>query len=230
MKNNICFFCLLILIVSCNNTQEEKKKNINNEDQTNIQTKKSEELKSNTPKTSSSTDSNYGDITTIKKWFGEINASISNYKKKENTDIDIYKDSTPDKYSYESEEIYQLAMVHLERYYENNELKKAVVKFDGHQEDQVSEYYFWNNSLFFVYKTKVYYSKPKSSDDFAKSNKETAENRFYFQNDKLIRWLDNDKNQVDLADAAAKKMEEEILSDSYLYSNIKSDTTTQYMT
>ncbi len=224
MKNNVYFFCLILLIVSCNNTKKEENKTLNTKENTYIQIEKKEESRTGTSKTplkSSSIDKESEEIVSIKKWFSEINSSISNYKKKENKDIDIYKDSNPEKYSYESERIYRLAMVDLERYYESNELRKAIVRFYGYQEDLISEYYFWNDSLFFVFKTEINYLKSKSADDFTESDKKKMESRFYFQNGKLIRWLDHNKKQMNLTDVKAKKIEQEILSDSRLYRNIK---------
>jgi len=160
------------------------------------------------------------DILTIKKWFQEINSSIPTYTKIVSEDINVHKDINPDNYSFEGASVYQMAIANLERYYQNDGLKKAIVKFDGPQGQLVSEYYFQDNSLFFVFKTRVSYSKPKWSEDFKESDKTVTEDRFYFKDGKLIRWLVPNKEMVDLTSGEARKNEQEILSDSRLYTNI----------
>lgn len=83
----------------------------------------------------------------------------------------IYKDICPNNYSFESEEIFRLAITKMERYYDENILRKAIVKFDRDRQDLVSEYYYKNDSLIFVFKTKIDYNKPKWSEAFHKRRK-----------------------------------------------------------
>jgi hypothetical protein len=98
-------------------------------------------------------------------------------------------------------------------------LRKAVVQFDGGRADLISEYYFWNDTLIFVLKTRTDYEKPKWADDFNATSKTIKENRYYFNKDELIQWIESDKKQVDLS-KVDKKIEKEIISDSKLYMHI----------
>ena len=88
-------------------------------------------------------------ITEIKKKYAAINDSIDKYDKETNNDINVYKDLNPNNYSFESTNIYRLATIHLDRFYDNGKLRKAVVQFSGDREVLISEYYFWDDKLFF---------------------------------------------------------------------------------
>ena len=159
-------------------------------------------------------------IEQIRNEYNLINKSLDSYTKVENNDINVYKDLNPDNYSFESEDIYQLAIINMIRYYDSVEIKKAVVKFDGDRQDLISEYYFKNDSLFFVFKTRIDYKNPKWSDDFNESEKDIIENRFYFNDNKLVKWIDSEKNIVDLT-TVEKTISENIICDSELYKAYK---------
>jgi hypothetical protein len=148
-----------------------------------------------------------------------INKSLDSYTKVENNDINVYKDLNPDDYSFESEDIYRVAMINLIRYFDNGDIKKAVVKFNGDRQDLISEYYYKNGSLFFVFKTQIDYKNPKWTDDFNETDKKVLENRFYFNGEKLIQWIDFNKETVDLT-AIDSTLKRKIISDSELYKNI----------
>jgi len=158
-------------------------------------------------------------IEQIRNEYNLINKSFDSYTKVENNDINVYKDLNPDNYSFEGEEIYRIAMINLIRYYDNGEIKKAVVNFNGDRQDLISEYYYKNDSLFFVFKTQLDYKNPKWSKDFNKTDKKVLENRFYFNGEKLIKWIDFNKETVDLT-AIDSTLTKKILSDSELYKNI----------
>lgn len=158
-------------------------------------------------------------IEQIRNEYNLINNSLGSYSKIENNDINVYKDLNPDNYSFESEDIYRLAMINLIRYYDNGELKKAVVKFNGDRQNLISEYYYKNDSLFFVFKTELDYKNPKWSEDFNETEKKVLENRFYFNGEKLIKWIDFNKETVGLT-AIDSTLTKKIISDSELYKNI----------
>ena len=62
---------------------------------------------------------------------------------------------------------------------DNGIIKKSVKKENG----LTTEYYFWDNgSLFFIFTTT---SKP-------------LENRYYFKNNQMIRWIDSNKKTIDI--------------------------------
>ena len=111
-------------------------------------------------------------------------------------------------------------MANLDRFYESKKLKKAVVSFDSEREDQTSEYYYFEDKVFFVFKVRTKYKKSKWSDNFNKNDKEVFENRYYFSDNKLIKWIDSNKSIVNL-EKVDKKIEKQIISDSELYRKIK---------
>ncbi|MDO5986636.1 hypothetical protein Q4Q39_04375 [Flavivirga amylovorans] len=227
MKYYIYLPVLIILIISCNNDKKGHEINTNN-NKTSEQIQKENDLPKKESQVEKSIESNTSSINKdseailiIRKRFNDINASISSFTKKESKDISVSKDMNPENYAFESESIYRMAMANLDRFYQGDDLKKSIVSFQGDKADLVSEYYYWNNKLFFVFKTKTVYQNPKWSEDFKESDKEKIENRFYFENDKLIRWIDQDKNQIDLNKEEAKNTEKETLSDSQLYRDLK---------
>ena len=67
---------------------------------------------------------------------------------------------------------------------------KIVATFFGETGRAVEEYYFWNGQLIFVFQTDNRYDKP-----FGKVVRK-IENRFYFKDGKMIRWLDESGKEV----------------------------------
>jgi len=82
----------------------------------------------------------------------------------------------------------------LTAYYDNEQLKKVVIEFMHEMGKSTEEYYFWDNQLFFVYINKSEYDRPMYVDGAVV--KEKKEDRYYYENEKLIKWLDTDKNEV----------------------------------
>ena len=61
----------------------------------------------------------------------------------------------------------------------------------GESGKAVEEYYYRDGKLIFVYRKESTYDQPLSGKLVS-----TKENRFYFTNDKLIRWIDENGKQV----------------------------------
>ncbi len=78
-------------------------------------------------------------------------------------------------------------------YYEGNDLKKMAVKGYGSMGFFTFEYYFWDGELFFLFETENYYDV----DDPGGKVDQKIERRYYFNNSKIIKWLDNDKKEVE---------------------------------
>src|SRR5580765_851415 len=76
-------------------------------------------------------------------------------------------------------------------YFHGPSVMKMVATFFGESGRAVEEYYFWNGQLIFVLQTENRYDKPLSGKVVKKT-----ENRFYFKDDKLIRWLDENGKEV----------------------------------
>jgi hypothetical protein len=76
-------------------------------------------------------------------------------------------------------------------YFHGPSVMKMVATFFGETGKAVEEYYFWNGKLIFVFSTDNRYDKPLSGKVARKT-----ESRFYFKDDKLIKWLGGDGKEV----------------------------------
>ena len=86
-------------------------------------------------------------------------------------------------------------------YFHGPTVMKMVATFFGETGRAVEEYYFWNGQLIFVLNTDNRYDKP-----FGKVVRK-IENRFYFKEDKMIRWIGENGKEVatDSAEFAGKQ-------------------------
>ena len=78
----------------------------------------------------------------------------------------------------------------LTAYFLDQSLRKMVAKVYGEMGQAREEYYFWDDRLFFVLRAESRYDKP-----FGKVVSKKEE-RFYFADDALIRWLDPQKKEA----------------------------------
>jgi hypothetical protein len=76
-------------------------------------------------------------------------------------------------------------------YFHGPSVMKMVATFFGETGKAVEEYYFWNGKLIFVFSTDNRYDKPLSGKVVRKT-----EGRFYFKDDKLIKWLGGDGKEI----------------------------------
>jgi hypothetical protein len=75
----------------------------------------------------------------------------------------------------------------LKSYYDGDELKKSVLTLFGEMGRSVNEYYFSGKQVFFCYERHTEYDKPMYMKDMR--IKKIEENRYYFNSEKLIRWV-----------------------------------------
>lgn len=129
-------------------------------------------------------------ISDIREKFGAVNYNLNSYKK-------IKKDLMDE--TTEGGE--------LEGYFKKEELKKIVTSYYGEMGKLIEEYYFWDNELFFVFTQDYSYNMPMYMDG-SKVDK-IDENRYYIHKNKLIRWLNPNKEKV--AKSKFTKKETEIL-------------------
>jgi len=204
----IIIYCLTILIVSCNQTSTDNKTNdsikekekyriLAEIDKKKLELKEKElELKENElariqddqDKKEHKTEEEV--ITDIREKFGAVNYNLNSYKK-------IKKDLMDE--TTEGGE--------LEGYFKKEELKKIVTSYYGEMGKLIEEYYFWDNELFFVFTQDYSYNMPMYMDG-SKVDK-IDENRYYIHKNKLIRWLNPNKEKV--AKSKFTKKETEIL-------------------
>jgi len=124
----------------------------------------------------------------IRAKFADINNNIKSY---EISKIDFYGRSS------EGGE--------LTGYFKNGDLMKMVLKLDGEGGKVREEYYLVDGKLFFVFTQNYLYN----GNVFGAATKvqSVAENRYYFYNDKLFRWLDPQKQKVNKAFFKQKESE-----------------------
>ena len=94
----------------------------------------------------------------------------------------------------------------LKAYFKDRSVEKLSAMFFGETGKVVEEYYFWNSELIFVFRVESRYTKPLSG-----AVKSKTEERFYFADSKLIRWLGQGNKPVSLgteSDERARELSE----------------------
>ena len=114
-------------------------------------------------------------IKTIREQYAKINKDASGYKS-------VKKELSG--FSAEGGE--------LVAYFDGPKVMKIVANHFGEGGKAVEEYYYWDDRLIFVFRKDSIYDKPMSG-----KVARTAENRFYFSNDRLVRWIDENSKQVE---------------------------------
>lgn len=160
------------------------------------------------------------DLDKIRAWFVEIEESIDQLTKMELLDVDFFGNTDQEKQPIEGRKIYRLTTTSITKYYDGDELVKLNVHFEGDRETLVSQYYLKNGDIFFVDKLNTIYHKPKWDSQFQESKKSTKKNCFYFKNDSLVRWVDNDIKSVGTQNPLYSKNESTILNDLNIYLNL----------
>ena len=109
----------------------------------------------------------------------------------------------------------------LTAYYAGGVPRKIVAQFYGETGKAVEEYYFWGGALFFVLRTELRYDKPIgiAQDDKTEIGKvvRRAQDRFYFANGKLIRWIANNGKVANLKSVQTAQHERKTLQDARRY-------------
>lgn len=123
-------------------------------------------------------------IETIRQHYTQINRSAPNYRK-------VKKNLSG--FSGEGGEMIA--------YFHGPTVMKIVATYFGETGKATEEFYYWDGKLIFVFSKDMRYRKPLSGKVVS-----TTEDRFYFNNDKLLRWIDGKGNQVaETADVFAEK-------------------------
>jgi hypothetical protein len=131
-------------------------------------------------------------INTIRQHYAQINRSAGLYKK-------VKKALSG--FSAEGGE--------LVAYFHGPSVMKMVATHFGESGKALEEYYFWNGKLIFVLRTDFRYDKPLSGKVVKKT-----ENRLYFSDDKLIRWIDENAKEVASEKAEYAEKQKEYLESS----------------
>ena len=107
-------------------------------------------------------------IAAIRQHYSDINRKVPTYKK-------VKKNLSG--YSAEGGT--------LVAYFHGPSIMKMTAVYFGETGRASEEYYYWNGKLIFVFHKEERYDKPLSGKVVS-----TKENRFYFANDNLIKWID----------------------------------------
>jgi hypothetical protein len=131
----------------------------------------------------------------IREQFKTTNANLNAYEKIEK---DIYSEST---------EGGTIRVYHID-----GETVLMHCEFYGEGGNMMEEYYFWNSELYFVYTVQELYDRPIYMEGSKVSEK--IENRYYFNNGKMIRWLDRNKQKVNKYADEYSEAEQQLLNES----------------
>lgn len=83
----------------------------------------------------------------------------------------------------------------LEKFYDGKILRKVVLTLYGETGKLVCEYYFLNQQVILIYDKTVTYKSPIYMEKPVVKSRE--ENKFYFKDQRLIRWIGNDSKVPD---------------------------------
>jgi hypothetical protein len=89
-------------------------------------------------------------------------------------------------------------------YFSGPSIVKITATFFGEMGRATDEYYYSNDKLIFVFRKHSHYSSPLTGKVVR-----TTENRYYFKDDKLIKWIDEKGKQIapSTSEFAAKEAE-----------------------
>lgn len=135
-------------------------------------------------------------IETIRQHYAAINKNVTLYRR--------VKKNLPG-YSEEGGELIA--------YFHGPTIMKIAGTFFGETGRSTEEYYYWDGKLIFVFRREARYDKPLSGKTVA-----TKENRLYFKDDKMIRWIDENGKEVAAGSTEFADKEKEYLQSSKEFS------------
>jgi outer membrane lipoprotein-sorting protein len=94
-------------------------------------------------------------------------------------------------------------------YFDGPSITKMVANYYGESGKALEEYYYSDGKLIFVYRKDFNYTTHMSGKVGS-----TQESRFYFADDKLIRWLDDKSKQVPSSNSEYQTKQDEYLKNS----------------
>ena len=137
-------------------------------------------------------------IATIRSRFATINQNLGRYRK-------VRKDLEG-----ESAEGGTL-VAHLD----GKSVRKVVATHYGETGRAIEEYYYWDDQLIFVLRKEFHYTRPLSG-----KVRSIAENRFYFDGGRLIRWLDQKRKTVRPEETGYGEQQEQLLNDARRFADM----------
>ncbi len=101
----------------------------------------------------------------------------------------------------------------LTAYLDGQRIVKIVANHFGEGGQTLEEYYYRNGKLIFVFEKISHYDRPLSGRVVS-----TSENRYYFSNDRLVRWIDENRREASDVDVIESKRIE-YLGNSKVFTN-----------
>jgi len=160
-------------------------------------------------------------IEKINNEYNNINKNLSKYNSIEFIDLYFTNKSSSENYIFECKNIRQIAMINMQKYLDSLELRKIVLSFDGASGDLISEYFVQENKVFFVTKTKTEYFQSKWEEDFDSTNSYNITTKYYFENDIMLSWIDENGTINEDKTSEFTNLEKEILHDFYVYTKVE---------
>lgn len=109
----------------------------------------------------------------------------------------------------------------LTAYFDGPAIVKIAATYYGETGRAEEEYYYQDGKLIFVYRKDSTYSRPMSGKVIRKS-----ENRFYFRNDQLIKWLDENGKEVSTGPESKKEQDEYLATSNQFLIGVRSKSPT----
>lgn len=137
-----------------------------------------------------------GSISLIRNRYSAVNRNVRKYRK-------VRKELSG--FSLEGGEL--VAYLH------GPQIMKITAAYFGETGKATEDYYYWNDKLIFVLRQDYRYHKPMSG-----KVTRTQSNRFYFENARLIRWIDENRTARSAGDGEYGAKQQELLetSDKFL--------------
>ncbi|WP_041649361.1 hypothetical protein [Marivirga tractuosa] len=130
--------------------------------------------------TSLTTFSQTDGITEIKKLYQETQDNKS-----------IYKTQTQDDFENSSEGGVIIA------YKDSKEVRLIEAKYYGHMGKTEAEFYYLNGQIYFIFLKEFRYNMPPTESGFDQTKTTMEESRYYFWDNRMIRWISPDGESVD---------------------------------
>ena len=99
-------------------------------------------------------------------------------------------------------------------YFHGPSIMKMVATYFGEGGKATEEYYYWDGKLIFVLRTDYSYNRPLTGKVV-----KTDVSRFYFNDDKLIRWIDENGKQMAADSSEYQEKQKEHLESSKQFSD-----------
>ncbi|HEV7395082.1 MAG TPA: hypothetical protein VGN86_01120 [Pyrinomonadaceae bacterium] len=80
-------------------------------------------------------------------------------------------------------------------FFQGNGVMKLIATYYGETGRTIEEFYYWEGALIFAFRKQLTYDRPLSGKVVR-----TEAQRFYFENNKLIRWVNQEKKEVSSSD------------------------------